>query len=163
MTDSDKRTLLLDKNVFLHAIHCVDRFNNEDYTALKLLNDIAHQCDVIMLPGIMISFLSMTVDELKATRSLKYEGQKLLELLTYCLQFPKSERRLEAIDEIAIPGESACPIEDIDVAKAIVGYKPQIFVSADQEFLEYLKRESVAPQVDILETREALEKYYEKL
>jgi hypothetical protein len=158
MTGTEKRTFLLDKNVFLHAIHRVDRFNKEDDTALKLITRIVRQCDVIMLPRILLSFLSKAVDELKVKLSLTYEGNKLLEVLKYCLQFPKCDIRLEETEGITIPCESECPNEDVGMAKVIIGYQPQIFVSADPEFLEYLKRKSVAPRVDVLGTKEALEK-----
>jgi hypothetical protein len=162
VTETIKRTFFLDENVYHHALNRVDRLNNPDDTALRLVENILDKCDIIMLPHRMMSFLSSVVDDLRHDRRIDMETNILIRKLTRCLYHPKADIHYEEQDSVVGGVDERCPSEDREIVQQIIMYKPQIFVSADEKLLFYLRQVSPALGTEALWPGDALKKYFER-
>lgn len=146
-----RQPFLLDENILFHAIRGVDRHNNPDDTAARLICTIVQVCFVIVIHEVVRVRYLRKLNELIRERS-----PFLAPTYVFNQLLKRSDKRVFQYDELpSLPEGTTVPRKDVFLVQAALISRP-IIVTADDKLRDAIRNQ---PSLGLtaLSPQEALE------
>jgi hypothetical protein len=151
-----RHKFLLDENILYHAIRGVDRHNEPDATAARLILTIAEVCHSLVIhQQVLIKYIKI-LDKLKQERSPFLPPASFINQLLRRLE----KRDIQYDDLPGLPTGCDVPKKDEYLVQAALISHP-LFVTADEPLYNALKNHPELG-IEVLWPHEALERAKEK-
>jgi len=149
-------TFLLDENILLHAIRAVDRHNNRDETAARVILTIVEVCHSIVIHHeVMVRYIRK-LNGLKGERSPFLSPSYLFSQL-----LKRSDKQILQYDDLPpLPTGVKVPAEDEYLVRAALISRPLV-VTADEELYGAIRSQPVLG-LEVLWPNEAVERARER-
>ena len=146
-----RQRFLLDENVLFHAIRGVDRHNNRDDTAARLIFTIVRVCFVIVIHDVVRVRYLRKLNELMGERS-----SFLAPTYVFNQLLKRADKRIFQYDELpSLPAGTAVPRKDEFLVQAALISRP-IIVTADDKLRDSIRNQP-ALGLTALSPQEALD------
>lgn len=149
-------TFLLDENILLHAIRAVDRHNNRDETAARVILTIVEVCHSLVIHNdVMVRYIKK-LNEVKHERSPFLSPSYVFNQL-----LKRSDKRILQYDDLpTLPEGCTLPRKDEYLVRAALISRP-LLVTADEELYGAIRSQPMLG-LEALSPQEALERAKEK-
>ena len=146
-----RQRFLLDENILFHAVRGVDRHNNRDETATRLIYTIVQVCYVIAIHDVVRIRYLRKLNELRQERS-----PSLAPTYVFNQLLKRADKRIFQYDELpSLPAGTAVPRKDEFLVQAALISRP-IIVTADDKLRDSIRNQP-ALGLTALSPQEALE------